>query len=419
MPDASKGRLVQLDVLRGLAILLVLGRHAVVLPAKAGLLRVPAEVWQRFGWTGVDLFFVLSGFLVGGLLFKELRTASKLDVGRFIIRRGLKIWPSYFLYLIFVSVVLGWKHRGGSLLQVGHLLMPNLLHIQNYLGTERPHTWSLAVEEHFYLILPLLLLLVTPRRQEGVRAIRAIPVIAVALIICCTAARMITTRMYPQFDDLIHVYPTHLRIDSLFFGVLLAYLYHFKAQALARIAVYRLTLLLVGTALTVPVMVSVLERDRFVPTLGFALLYLGYGCILVAVVSTPVGEGWLGRFFATMPARAIAFIGYFSYPVYLWHVDIGRTPVAFLVKRGALDVLPAEARWVVAMAMYILTAVVVGALMSIVVERPTLALRDRFFPARATALGAPDERQVEAVPSEAPIAAREAGSARPAVLLES
>jgi len=58
--------------------------------------------WPLYGelrWTGVDLFFVLSGFLIGGLLFKELRTKGQLKVGRFIIRRGLKIWPSYFVFL--------------------------------------------------------------------------------------------------------------------------------------------------------------------------------------------------------------------------------------------------------------------------------------------------------------------------------
>ena len=70
-----------LDVLRGIAILLVLGRHFNYFP-----------LWRQAGWIGVDLFFVLSGFLISGLLFQEYKNTGKLDVRRFILRRGLKIW---------------------------------------------------------------------------------------------------------------------------------------------------------------------------------------------------------------------------------------------------------------------------------------------------------------------------------------
>src|ERR1700722_19491950 len=89
-------RLIQLDVLRGLAILLVLGRHAIVPREDAGRLAPLAKIWWHIGWTGVDLFFVLSGFLVGGLLLGELRSRGTLDIKRFIIRRGFKIWPAYY-----------------------------------------------------------------------------------------------------------------------------------------------------------------------------------------------------------------------------------------------------------------------------------------------------------------------------------
>ena len=68
-------RAIQLDVLRGVAILLVIGRHPLAEPHSAGRLQPLAELWFHLGWTGVDLFFVLSGFLVGGLLLKELRFA--------------------------------------------------------------------------------------------------------------------------------------------------------------------------------------------------------------------------------------------------------------------------------------------------------------------------------------------------------
>ena len=87
----KKKRMIELDVLRGVAILLVLFHHRVLPGRGTGIMKIPATMLERFGWTGVDLFFVLSGFLVGGLLFNELRTKGEIDLRRFIVRRGFKI----------------------------------------------------------------------------------------------------------------------------------------------------------------------------------------------------------------------------------------------------------------------------------------------------------------------------------------
>jgi peptidoglycan/LPS O-acetylase OafA/YrhL len=392
----DKSRLVQLDILRGVAILLVIGRHPVILPSDAGVVKPLANLWLRFGWTGVDLFFVLSGFLVGGLLLKELRTRSELDVGRFIVRRGFKIWPSYFVYLGFVLLELLYKYRHGHawLWYSLRAIAPNLLHVQNYLGTPREHTWSLAVEEHFYLMLPLLLLMLVRRRQSRVTAIPEVPIIAIALIIICTGLRCLTPAGR-SFSFYHHMYPTHLRIDSLFFGVLLAYLYHFKSERLAAVGAHRATLLITGIALVSPMMVASV-RSRFVWTFGFTFLYLGYACILLAMLYAPLGVGWLGRFCGSRLARILAFVGYFSYPVYLWHIDAARLPLEFLVHRGVLNGLPPALRWVAATGAFTVAAVAAGVVLGLLVERPALALRDRLFPARASALiEAASEKQVD------------------------
>jgi len=95
----KKGRIFELDLLRGIAIILVSYRHTVLRPYCLGTgSPIPALLWQ-FGGSGVDLFFVLSGFLIGNLLFKEYIKTSSINIGRFIIRRGLKIWPSYYFFL--------------------------------------------------------------------------------------------------------------------------------------------------------------------------------------------------------------------------------------------------------------------------------------------------------------------------------
>ena len=87
-------RIKQLDVLRGIAIVLVLGSH---MPA--------SDLWSQIGWVGVDLFFVLSGFLVSGLLFNEYKKHGQIRLGRFLIRRGFKIYPAfYFLILVTIAI---------------------------------------------------------------------------------------------------------------------------------------------------------------------------------------------------------------------------------------------------------------------------------------------------------------------------
>src|SRR4051812_44086102 len=95
-------RIIQLDVLRAVGILLVLGRHSPLAPRAAGHFEKFSKYWACIGWSGVDLFFVLSGFLIGGLLFQEIKTHGSLDIRRFLIRRAFKIWPTYFVYLVAV-----------------------------------------------------------------------------------------------------------------------------------------------------------------------------------------------------------------------------------------------------------------------------------------------------------------------------
>ena len=227
VPTTTGGRIIQLDVLRGIAILLVLCRHKLLPWVDSGVLQPVMHRLYNLGWTGVDLFFVLSGFLIGGLLVNEIERTDTLNVKRFLIRRGFKIWPAYLVFIGFVFVLLVREHSFAEALR---LIWPNLLHLQNYFGTPRGLTWSLAVEEHFYLVLPVFLLLAIRHRKPG-GAIPAIPITAIALIVTCTTLRIVLNPHEP-LDWWGTIAPTHLRIDGLFFGVLLAYLYHLHPQKL-------------------------------------------------------------------------------------------------------------------------------------------------------------------------------------------
>ncbi len=397
----STGRLLQLDVLRGIAIVLVLGRHMPL--REAGVLAPLARLWYRVGWAGVDLFFVLSGFLIGGLLFNELKNHGAIDVKRFLIRRGFKIWPSYYAYLVlvFAMLCLGFdapvKIRAGEFVKAAKVMIPNVLNVQNYYrNMPRTHTWSLAVEEHFYLLLPFLLIWLVRLRKTGeARSLRAIPAIALATMIGCTALRVLTNWLwYSTSEDLrtfqlLHYFPTHLRLDGLMFGVLIAYIYAYHASVFAWVARYRWSVLLAGIGLLAPLCWGRLGLDPFVWTYGFTLAYLGFGCVVAAFVATPISHGILGRMIGSGVGRAFAFIGVYSYAIYLWHVDLAGVPVAWLDRKFLASSLSDSGRWAITMTLFAAGSVIAGVVMGWLIERPTLAIRDRYFPGRARALVTP------------------------------
>lgn len=401
-PQAGPRRVLQLDILRGLAVLLVLFRHPAIgaQHARSRTCERIATALYTFGWTGVDLFFVLSGFLIGGLLFREIRLHGRLDVRRFLVRRGFKIWPSYFL-LIAVAMAADAYHAGWHHAWI--VAWPNWVHLQNYVFPPSPNpmlrgqTWSLAVEEHFYLVLPIILLLAPLRRRDGkVQAIPLIPWLALAVSILCLGLRL--HNWGRTYHDWTNTFPTHLRMDGLLFGVLLAYVFNFYPATLARIGTYRKTLMLVGLALVLPMMKLDLNLHPFVSTIGFTMLYLGYGCILVAVTYTRPGDGWLGWLIATRAARALAFMGVFSYAIYLWRYDLAQAPFTYVFERVLPYVrwMPGPIYYGLFTLIYLVWCTAAGVLVTKLIEGPGLRLRDWLFPARARAFGtqAPAEMPV-------------------------
>ncbi len=153
----------RLDVLRCIAVLLVMLNHS--------------EMWPRIThnfWIGVDLFFVLSGFLISGLLFSEYKKHNSIGFRRFFVRRGLKIYPAFYLFMLFTWAISGWVLHDRA--RAGRYLAEALF-VQNYWQGVWDHTWSLGVEEHFYILLPILLLFLV-RRSPGRRdPFRSLPLI--------------------------------------------------------------------------------------------------------------------------------------------------------------------------------------------------------------------------------------------------
>jgi peptidoglycan/LPS O-acetylase OafA/YrhL len=320
-PEAASGartnRLASLDVLRGVAIVLVLCQHM-----PASLAKGPLAALKLFGWTGVDLFFVLSGYLISSLLYRELNDTGSLGIGRFLLRRGLKIWPCYFVAygsMCFARVIsLLVRHRPDQARQFVVSLWPNLVFLQNYFPPEIrwPHSWSLAVEEHFYLGLPILLVALWKVRRSS-----SVP--AICTVICCGVllSRLVFVIWGGfRWNDLY--YPTHFRMDGLACGVLIGYfkanrpsLFYWIASHL-RHAVW--------VVLIIPVMALFFhENSLVIATIGFTLFYLGYGVLVIVGAADPqVFSGRRLRYIS----GPLSFLGSYSYTIYLAHSVIYEMP---------------------------------------------------------------------------------------------
>ncbi len=217
------------------------------------------------------------------------------------------------------------------------------------------HTWSLAVEEHFYLGAGLLLWLSSRRGQ----AFRGLPLFFGLVALALLGLRVLAASQ-DAFAAMIHLYPTHLRVDSLLFGVLLAYLRHRDHSRMSRLVRrQRWPLLLAGLLLVTPPFVWPLYGHPALYTLGLTSIYLGFGALL-------------GR------------VGFDSYSVYLWHMPF----LAWgLPRLRALLGVPRDS-WL-ELLLFVVGSCVVGIAMARVVEQPFLRLRDRLLPSRSPAMRLP------------------------------
>lgn len=353
----------RLDILRCVAVVTVMLHHS-----------GESKFFTRVGWTGVDLFFVLSGFLISGLLFSEYRKHQAIDLKRFFIRRGLKIYPAFYLFLFVTGVA-------GELVFHSHPTIARYLHevffVMNYERGVWDHTWTLAVEEHFYIFLPIFLLILTRFSSRRDDPFRLIPWAAVTIAVLCLLFRAGSVYLgTPNFH--MAYTASHERMDALFCGVLIGYFYHFRPAILEDLM--RPTANRVALAVASAVLLSsayFYGRDSaFFATFGYSLIYLGFaGMLLLSLYVREIVSGKLARFMEIVGSAA-AFVGVYSYSIYLWHVAVAAW-------------LPGLVRHLLGFpngrfgrfAVYIFGGLAIGIVMSKLVEYPLLRLRDRILPA--------------------------------------
>ncbi|PPU39170.1 acyltransferase family protein [Xanthomonas arboricola] len=368
-----------LDLLRGIAIVWVMLFHSFVVGGLG-----PDWAWlSRYGWMGVDLFFVLSGFLIGTQVLRPLARGQGVDFKDFYLRRAFRILPAFLLVL---AIYMAWPDfRESPGLAPWWMFVSFTLNLLVDYGRDAAfsHAWSLCVEEHFYLVFPLLATLLL-RRPSATRFVALCVLVVVAGIALRAGIWWHNTALDSAgaglqrnwFIEDIY-YPTWNRLDGLLDGVVLAVLKVFRPTLWQRLQQRGNAALCAGVAILALALWLFRERTGLLGNaVGWPVLSLGLALLVLAGTAS---SGVLGG----LRVPGAAWLAAISYSLYLTHKAV------FHLTQGWLG--PAlEGRGVLAFAMYGLMAVLCGALLHYAVERPFLQLRDKMLRPGARTLVAAD-----------------------------
>lgn len=378
MPASTRAaHIPALDGLRGIAILLVLAHHFTYY----GSFRPHLLVDQLFylttmaGWTGVDLFFVLSGFLITGILYDS--KAAEFYFRHFYIRRCLRIFPLYYgvlaLFFVLLPRVVTSDPSDASyqnLIADQSWYWTYLINVKiAFDGWPRTnliaHFWSLAVEEQFYFVWPLVVFLM--RRET--------------LVKMCVACVVVALGLRFGFAWIGQDLPAYVllpaRVDALAIGGLLALL----ARDPRGLVVWRRTACMIGVVTGCVLVVLAAARrglwttDPFMFTIGYTVLAAFFGALL-SIVVTSADNGVLGRICSS---RLLRFFGRYSYGLYVFH-----HPIVIFTRRffTAPDLPTVFGSQLSGLAIYVLltggVSLAVAVLSWHLYESPFLRLKERF-----------------------------------------
>jgi peptidoglycan/LPS O-acetylase OafA/YrhL len=365
----SPDRLHGLDHLRAIAILLVMLFHfGRGLPSWL-------EPVKQIGWSGVDLFFVLSGYLIGYQLLKEINNTNKISFKRFYIKRFFRIIPVYLAVLILYYSVPTFG-EGADLPPLWRFLT----FTQNFgldVQTQNSfsHAWSLCIEEQFYFLLPITIVgLFTSRTQK------LTPYLMAGLLILGFILRFYNWNEYVQpaidsanrrqmvfaFIEKIY-YPSYNRMDGLIMGLAIAAIFNFKPKIKAYLTRHANIVLIIGIGIFLAAYKVCHDFISFnTAVFGFPLISFAYGLILMAAISP---NCILYRF----KTRFTFIMATLSYAIYLTHKPLYHLVKVAIEKTGN-EALAQWTFWIC-----ILVATIGGLVLHLLIEKPFMNLRKKIL----------------------------------------
>jgi peptidoglycan/LPS O-acetylase OafA/YrhL len=365
-------KLIGLDHLRAFAIFYVFIYHySIMFPSPEWLYPI-----GKSGWTGVDLFFVLSGYLISAQLFAKIDRQQDISFREFFLKRFFRIIPAYLVVvaLYFLFPLLREREAPAPLWK--YLTFTQNLGLDLRTQGTFSHAWSLCIEEQFYLFLPLILI-----GLVYLKAIRHGAMLLLFFFVAGFSARVWV--WYTYLDSLVIedgfwaywykliYYPTYSRLDGLLVGVSIAAVFQFRPHLKQWLQHYGNYFLFMGICILVGAYYICQEQVSFSASIfGFPLISIGYGCIVIAAISPKV---FLYRF-----RSEITFsIASLSYALYLTHKIMVHVSQELLSKLP----VPKESGWMFILCM--ITSVAGAFLLNRLIERPFLQWRDKLLKAKS------------------------------------
>jgi peptidoglycan/LPS O-acetylase OafA/YrhL len=304
MPPTGSRDIPSLDGLRALSVLMVVAAHTSG-PLTRLIPFIPFWIYMVWGALGVQTFFIISGFLITHLLLKELNATGTISLKHFYFRRALRIFPAFYVYLAAALAVTlaGWVP--GEL----RAFLVAGTYTWNYLGGGSEllvHTWSLSLEEQFYLLWPAALVFLGTNKSIK---------LAVWVILLSPISRVVTYFLMPHHRALLNAM-LHTGLDSIMFGCLLAILWRnerFNQRVQPFVRAWVAACAAAFSLILGPVFLGARFRGSYGFVFGFTLNALCLSLILLYVVRIPNSPA--GRL---LNVPVIRHLGVISYSLYLW-----------------------------------------------------------------------------------------------------